>query len=598
MSGLAAVVKADATAPPDEASRDAMLRAMPHRGEHRFVQATRGVAIAGRSRRADFAASSKTVHVAIDGQIHNLDELELSEDVPAAQAVLTCYERWGTDAVARLVGDFAFVLHDTARGLFLAARDALGMRPLYLHRDGDDVFLASEAQALVAAGLDAQPNPLALALFIAGEYQEEGYTLRKGIEALPPGSYFVADRSGIAIRRYWQPDPWRKLDVDLEEAAHLIGSTFGEAVRCRLPEDNHHAVVLSGGLDSASVACQVASLSQAPLALHCSLEGWDSDETPICRAITSKWAMPSLMVTGGGEQMLAATSPEPRSHPDDINIAWGACFVALLDEAQRAGIQSAMTGLGGDQVTDENGNECIDALRAGALREVGAITGLSREPLSRQPYRRLWAAMRGAVPETWRFATTNLRHRRTPMFLSPRWGKQVVAHLDLVRARRLQRSWPDATSARMCELLDEYGIRVGVPQATLVGALRGIDVSHPFLDQRLFELALALPRQVRARNGWRKRKPALRHAMAELLPDEVTHRRDAAEFSSWMRDAYLRFHRKRVADLFRDSRLAELGVIDPRAVQAAFDENLPTSPSIIAFGLVSSMELWLRQEWS
>jgi asparagine synthase (glutamine-hydrolysing) len=599
VNGVAAVVQQgrDASAPARRGVCASMLDAMPHRGATSWNHAANGVALAVRAHHPGCFASLDGVHVGVDGDIHNRAELGFAEDDDVARVVLGAYQRWGVDAVGRFVGDFAFVLHDERQRTLLAARDAIGMCPLYVHRGEDGLRIASEAQALVASGVDAAPNELAVALFVAMAYSEDGYTLRKHVEALPPGHMLIATPERVTMRRHWQPDPWRTLDVDIEEAAEMFAETFREAVRCRLPRSGKLGVTVSGGLDSSSIACQAAAMNNIPTALHCSLAGWDADETPISRTVAAKWNMPTIEVAGGGADMREASRPKMR-HPDLLFNVWSSSMEALIGRAAGAGLDTMMTGLGADQMMDESGGECVDALRGGALRDVAAITGLDRDPTSINGYRRLWRwGIKPLVPARLRFATRHWRPQTPPAMLSKTWAKRVIEHGYDLRIAALDERWPNAASQARCALLAEYGIRVGAPQSTLRGALEGIVVAHPFLDRRVFELALAMPRRHMLSRGWAKRKPVLRTAMAPLLPDEVANRRDAAEFSCYYRDLYLH-HRTEVAAIFRESRLADLGIIDLRAVQSALGDGLPGSFTLVVFGVLLSMELWLRQDGS
>ncbi len=574
-----------------------MTRAMAHRGELRWQKEIQSVSMASQSYVAGGSASSGALHVIIDGEIHNRKDLQVEADVDAATVVLRCYQRGGISAIGQLIGDFAFVIYDEHERRLIAARDALGMRPLYFHRDAATLRLASESQALIAAGVDNRPDLLAIALFMTCDFKEQGHSLRDGIEALPPGHLLIANGSGIEMRRYWKPNPWHKLDVDEQEAATMFAETFREAVRCRMPRTGKLGVILSGGLDSSSIACQAAALDSAPTALHCSLSGWDCDETPIGRAVSEKWSMPWIAIAGNGGAMKEATRPHSR-HPDQLYQTWSACFDALFARARREGIDTVMTGLGGDQMVDENGSECVDALRAGALREAATITGIDRAPFSLQSYRRLYQGIKGVVPARLRFATRQLRPRHRPPFLSPSWTKRVQQHVDADRRDSLDENWPDRSSAAMCAMLEQHGIRISAANCNLVGTLHGLEVTHPFLDRRVFELALAMPRRHRLRRGWRKRKPMLRRAMVDLLPGAVATRRDAAEFSCYLRDVYVRVHSGEVSALLADSRLADLGIINLNEVRSALDAGLPSPSHLIHFGMVLSMELWLRQDWS
>src|SRR5918911_3804064 len=69
------------------------------------------------------------------------------------EAILHAYEEHGLDCVRRLNGIFAFVLWDAGRRRLVAARDELGVKPLYWWSDGTPLALASEGGALIGAGL-------------------------------------------------------------------------------------------------------------------------------------------------------------------------------------------------------------------------------------------------------------------------------------------------------------------------------------------------------------------------------------------------------------------------------------------------------------
>src|SRR5213082_2907730 len=119
-----------------------------------------------------------TIWVTYNGELYN--HRELRSDLERAghrfrsrtdtEVLVHLYEDCGGDPgrmLARLRGMFAFALADEARGRLLLARDRLGIKPLYVSRPGGGLAFASEAGALVAAGLaGAGPDREALAAYL------------------------------------------------------------------------------------------------------------------------------------------------------------------------------------------------------------------------------------------------------------------------------------------------------------------------------------------------------------------------------------------------------------------------------------------------
>ena len=94
-----------------------------------------------------------------NGEIYNYVELraEMRGAKFATQSdcepPLLLYRRLGLDFIDKLRGMYAIALHDAAAGRLVLARDPFGIKPLYYVETADAVAFASEAQALVDAGL-------------------------------------------------------------------------------------------------------------------------------------------------------------------------------------------------------------------------------------------------------------------------------------------------------------------------------------------------------------------------------------------------------------------------------------------------------------
>ena len=153
------------------------------------------------------------------------------------EILLPMYREYGTDMFAMLDAEFALILYDAATGSFIAARDPLGIRPLYYGElPGGGTAFASEPGNLVG--------------------------ICERIMPFPPGCWWKDGE----FHRYCDLTTVAEHSGDDEEAAaRHIRELLIQAVDKRLDSDAPLGFLLSGGLDS-SLVCSIASrLSPRPI---------------------------------------------------------------------------------------------------------------------------------------------------------------------------------------------------------------------------------------------------------------------------------------------------------------------------------------------
>ena len=105
--------------------------------------------------------------IVLNGEIYNY--LELREELKRAgyvfatqsdtEVLLHMYQEYGSGCLQRLIGMFAFIIHDADRNALFAARDHFGIKPLYYHDGLDHLLFASEIKALLAhPSVPAEPD--------------------------------------------------------------------------------------------------------------------------------------------------------------------------------------------------------------------------------------------------------------------------------------------------------------------------------------------------------------------------------------------------------------------------------------------------------
>src|SRR5512147_997606 len=204
-----------------------------------------------------------TVTVAFNGEIYNHRELRTRLEGQGhrfrsksdTEVLVHLYEEYGDALVHLLQGMFAFALWDAKRARLLLARDRLGIKPLYYAETKDGLVLASEAKALFEHP-DVRPeiNLEALDAYLSLRYVPGPVTLFRVVKKLPPCHLLIHEHGRIEIRRYWDLVLGDYQAVSLEEAAEEFRSLLADTVRAHLISDVPLGVLLSGGLDSSTVA--------------------------------------------------------------------------------------------------------------------------------------------------------------------------------------------------------------------------------------------------------------------------------------------------------------------------------------------------------
>ena len=153
------------------------------------------------------------------------------------EIILPMYFEYGTEMFSMLDAEFACVIYDGRTGEFIAARDPIGIRPLYYGYDAAGTILfASEAKNLVG--------------------------LADRIMPFPPGCYY---QGGKFIPYCRISEPETVCHDDLETACRKIREKLVAGVQKRLVADAKVGFLLSGGLDSSLVCAIAARESDKPI---------------------------------------------------------------------------------------------------------------------------------------------------------------------------------------------------------------------------------------------------------------------------------------------------------------------------------------------
>jgi asparagine synthase (glutamine-hydrolysing) len=293
------------------------------------------------------------------------------------EVILAAYGEWGATALESLNGMFAFAIWDSHRKELFLARDHVGIKPVYYAQDGEILYFASEAKALFAAGLTASFNqstaPELLRFgFVAGER-----TPFTGVRRLLPGHYLIWKDGRTRLSRWWDLG---KRTREMREAppgdpASWFGEAFDDAVRLRCISDVPVGVLMSGGLDSCSVAASLAEQAGSGVAsfnVRFTERGYD--ESQLARSVAGRWNLDHHEMTPGPDELFerlrraAWHSDEPIAHASDVHL-W------MISEFAKPCVTVLLSGEGADEIL--GGYVRYHSLRSGAFlggaRRVAAL---------------------------------------------------------------------------------------------------------------------------------------------------------------------------------------------------------------------------------
>ena len=201
-----------------------------------------------------------------DGRLDNRDDLLLrlrdSLQVDTSnQAIATAvYERWGTEGLVQLIGDWSLVLRDRINHTTVLASDFAGVRPLYYCVQAGRVLWSSHLQSVVVAtGIsELDEQYIAGFLTVGGSPNRTPY---KNIYSVPPGHAVCVSAKGTSIQKFWELPVGDVIRYRSErQYEEQLRALFREAVAVRLQTESPVLAELSGGLDSSSVVCMANQL--------------------------------------------------------------------------------------------------------------------------------------------------------------------------------------------------------------------------------------------------------------------------------------------------------------------------------------------------
>src|ERR1700694_4759242 len=538
MCGICGIAMARGAVSPDQLA--AMSGTLVHRGpdsDGTYVEGSVGLAARRLAiidlRTGDQPISNEDGRVTVvqNGEIYNYRELRLELERAGhrfstsgdTEVLVHLYEEHGERFAERLRGMFAVALWDSERSRLVLARDRYGIKPLY-YRDGTaELAFASELRALPRGEVDLD----ALEAFLAFNSIPAPLTIFRETRKLPPGHVLTWENGRSELMRFARPAPVPASDVRHDEEAELVEelrARLGDSVRAHLVSDVPVGVLLSGGIDSATLAALAARELSEPLrTFSIGFEERSFDELGDARLVAERYG------TNHRELVLrpraALLLPALAEAFDEPFADSSALPTYLVSQLAAKDVKVALSGEGGDELFGGYYTYAADLLAA----PVGGLARLAGPLVERLPTSTSRASFDYKAKRFVRAAHLPPleRHHGWKEIFSADLRTELTGRrsdfdpVDILRDRYRETEGADEIARLQDVDLGIYLVDDLLVKTDRASMAHSLEARVPYLDTVVTNLALALPTRHKIRGL--SKKGLLRKEAAPLLAREIAH---------------------------------------------------------------------------
>ena len=556
----------------------------------------------------------RSVIVMMNGELYNYREVRAGLEKSGhrfttqsdTEILPHLYEEYGDALVDHLNGMFAFALWDTRKKKLLIARDRFGEKPLYYGVFDGKLIYASEPKALLAhPSVRAELDLDALRHYLSFDYVPAPMSIYKGIYKLPASHLLTIENGEVKTRRYWKLTwqknaeartsvraksngdtntlPTGRVSAPIDRAAAELRDLLFDAVRMRLVSDVPLGILLSGGIDSSTVAAFATQhATEKVKTFSIGFEEDSFDESKYARLVANhlntEHYEDRLSAEKAGDLIseIGIWLDEPMSDGSLIP-------TYLLSRFVRKHVTVALGGDGGDELFagypmyfGHKMAAVYDAiprfLRAGLIEPIVNNLPVSTKNLSFD-----YKAKRFVAASKYDAVT-----RHHSWFGSFSIGEQDrlltkdvldVSSGDIYRgAKELLKTTDAITEIERMQFLDinfymAEDILTKVDRAAMAVSL---ETRAPFLDPRVAQFAASIPLDYRLKGN--KGKYILKKAVADLLPKTILQRPKKGfgiPIAEWLKGRL----NPLLHDMLSPSRLYEQGLFNSEYIQRLIAEH-------------------------
>lgn len=536
--------------------------------------------------------------ITYNGEIYNFPELKQELQLLGhrfttysdTEVLLAAFTQWGNQCWQRLNGMWALAIFNTQTAQLTLCRDRFGKKPLfYLLLPGGRFAFASEMKALM---------PFLPQVTLADDfvwmtqnmfaYEPTEKCLIKNIYRFPAGHWGVYENGRLTTQNYWKTlEHLHPVPARFEEQAEEFAALFTDACKIRMRADVPVGTALSGGLDSSAVICTMAHVARTQPepqfanrwqhAFVASMPGTPLDETHYAKRVTDFLQIPATFVNINAAEGLK-NLPEYLYLCEDLYITSPVPMMQTYRAAKQHGVSVCIDGHGADELFSG-----YDTFMFHAFLDCG-FNPLQIQNLL-QTYRSL------SPPGEPQFAKPPVSFANYVQWVTgSRNVVKLLPHLPAELKKALGKPKPvfnnkqtsvnnvnelGALNKALYELFHTQNLPTLLRNYDRYAMASGVEIRMPFLDHRIVSYCFSVPYTAKFRQGYTK--SLLRHAIAPLMPPEVTWRKFKMGFqtpiANWMQGEWKPFF----TEIINEPQFARYPFIDAVQVKQSIEAVINNS---------------------
>ena len=451
-------------------------------------------------------------------------------DYQMAEQIIPLYEQYGVDCVKHLQGALSFCLYDAIKQQLLVSRDRLGEKQMYYAKLPTGVVFSSSLSEVLQHVKHPQIRAHELAQPIRHNYPIDlQHTWIEQIKRLRAGEYAVVDADGLRLHTYWKRNHTPTFKGTKEQAIAEVQRIIRASVQRCMQADGPVAVLLSGGIDSTTLALFAKECQKDVHVISAGYKGqFICDERAIARKFAEEHGLIYHEVELDANDFQALFDEYlPYIDEPCFDVSSMSQF-ALYKKAAEMGFKVILSGLGGDELFYSYKDDNAQAYAMQLRREFDACF----------PLKKNWRKYMRFMANNWRYVLmanqpileddklptpwTYNDYKKFATTASLQYDKETISFQDIdVQAP----SFP--YSAGVDEVYDNkfatFANQLCVYLGDKLGAACGVELRYPLLDSELVEFLDSLPLDMKFDPNISKRFQ--KEVMHGLLPDYILYAR-------------------------------------------------------------------------
>ena len=525
--------------------------------------------------------NGKTLAIVLSGELYNANNLlQILEKLghqfvlkTDSEIVLHAYAQWGSDALKKIEGVFAFAIADDDT-MFLA-RDPMGIMPLFYHLDNRGILaFASQIRGVLAFShvTTVMNEEGFLELIAIGPARTPGCTPFRDVKELKGGHYMLVHNQCVEIQQYWSPT-YRTHRESYQDTVEHVRMLLNQAIEKQ--SISKSGCLLSGGLDSSILTAALAKHNGTEPLTTYSIDFFENDKYFQSNAFQPE--------SDGYYAMLMSTSNHTQHSRIEIGIEEMAQALIpsmrMRDLPGMADVDSSLYLLLKEISNQEDcvfSGECADEVFAG-------YPWFYRENLQGYPF-------------PW---TRELNYRASFLPEKIREKIDLQGYIEKLHSKFSAQLGNEKEEhyILICENLSYFGATL-LDRTERTAAHAGITVRMPFADPKLVEYVLPIPKEMKFSGG--RPKGLLRDAMGYMLPVEVAERKKSP-FPKTYHPKYTALMREALQGILQDSDAPIFSILSREALFALENGDttkpwfgqLMAGPQLMAY--MVQLNAWLKE---